>query len=143
MAQSSAVFLDTSGWIAFLNKDDEWHEKALLLMEDIHQSGRTLVTTDSVLAETGNGLARTPARKLFVASVRSFQSSLGCRIETVGPTLLEDALSLYEAAHDKTWGLIDCASFVLMKREGMQDAFTADRHFPAGGVQCASRVRLM
>ena len=47
MAQSSAVFLDTSWWIAFLNKDDEWHEKALLLMEDIHQSGRTLVTTEA------------------------------------------------------------------------------------------------
>ncbi|HLE87746.1 MAG TPA: hypothetical protein VI727_08795 [Candidatus Brocadiaceae bacterium] len=30
---------------------------------------------------------------------------------------------------DKEWGLVDCISFVVMKKHGIKDALAADDHF--------------
>jgi len=49
--------------------------------------------------------------------------------------LLEQASALYEARADKEWGLTDCASFVVMQREGITQALTADRHFQQAGFE--------
>jgi predicted nucleic acid-binding protein len=47
--------------------------------------------------------------------------------------LLQQALALYRARPDKDWGLTDCASFVLMRQEGLTEALTADIHFRQAG----------
>jgi uncharacterized protein len=40
------------------------------------------------------------------------------------------------AMFDKTWGLVDCASFVVMSERGVMEAFTTDRHFDQAGFAC-------
>jgi hypothetical protein len=40
---------------------------------------------------------------------------------------------MYASRPDKTWGLVDCASFVVMQDEGITEAFTNDRHFEQAG----------
>jgi hypothetical protein len=47
-----------------------------------------------------------------------------------------EALELYSKRSDKTWGLVDCASFVVMEKEGIDEAFTNDRHFVQAGLSC-------
>ena len=37
---------------------------------------------------------------------------------------------------DKTWGLVDCSSFLVMQDEGIADAFPTDRHFEQAGFNC-------
>jgi predicted nucleic acid-binding protein len=59
--------------------------------------------------------------KLFLGSPHS----LLVRIDHVR---FEDALALYERADDKYWGLVDCASFVVMRDLGCREALTSDRH---------------
>lgn len=54
----------------------------------------------------------------------------------VTPALMERALLLYSDRPDKAWGLVDCASFIVMKDEGITDAFTIDRHFEQAGFTC-------
>jgi predicted nucleic acid-binding protein len=49
---------------------------------------------------------------------------------------MERALQLYAERADKTWGLVDCASFVVMTEQGMTEAFTTDRHFEQAGFRC-------
>jgi predicted nucleic acid-binding protein len=49
---------------------------------------------------------------------------------------MERALKLYTERSDKTWGLVDCASFIVMSDEGSTEAFTADRHFEQAGYTC-------
>ncbi len=49
---------------------------------------------------------------------------------------MERALLLYSDRPDKAWGLVDCASFIVMKDEGITDAFTIDRHFEQAGFTC-------
>ena len=43
------------------------------------------------------------------------------------------ALALYRDRADKTWGMTDCISFVVMRDHNLSDALTADRHFAQAG----------
>lgn len=46
------AFVDTSAWCAVENEDDENHDTALLLLEEIIEGRYRLVTTNYVLDET-------------------------------------------------------------------------------------------
>lgn len=50
--------------------------------------------------------------------------------------IFREGISLYAERPDKTWGLVDCVSFAVMRRHAIQDAFTADRHFIQAGFTC-------
>jgi uncharacterized protein len=133
---SREVLLDTNGWFALLNSADSLHVRAVQTWQEIAQSGRLLVVTDWVIAETGNGLARRKRRHRFAEAVTQIQISAGTELVYVGPDLLERALHLYATHMDKAWGLVDCASFALMQERGITDAFTSDRHFQQAGFNC-------
>jgi predicted nucleic acid-binding protein len=135
MANRNTVFIDTSGWIATLNADDVLYGSARRQLVQLGVQRRSLVTTDWVLAETGNGLARTAARARFADAVRRFLESPHCRLVRVDAALFDRAMTLYSQMEDKSWGLVDCASFVVMQEEGIVDAFTSDRHFAQAGFQ--------
>jgi predicted nucleic acid-binding protein len=142
MTMSKGVFVDTSGWIALLNADDHLHGPAVQVLAQLGGDRTGLVTTDWVLAETGNGLARTPARRQLMRAVQTFQRSPQARLLRISGKLFQQALGLYHQSHDKTWGLIDCASFLVMRREGMVEALTADRHFQQAGFRCLLPVTI-
>lgn len=133
---SSTVFLDTNGWLALLNDDDFFHQVASQQWSELGRRRRLVVLTDWIIAETGNGLARTSARQRFVETALQMLNDSRVRVVPVTSTLLERALLLYSDRPDKTWGLVDCASFVVMKDQGMTDAFTTDRHFEQAGFRC-------
>jgi predicted nucleic acid-binding protein len=44
-------------------------------------------------------------------------------------------LDLYRERADKRWGLVDCASFLVMKDEQIVEAFTTDQHFEQAGFK--------
>jgi uncharacterized protein len=44
-----------------------------------------------------------------------------------------DALALYQARPDKAYSLTDCISMQAMRREGLTDVLTNDRHFTQEG----------
>ena len=136
MPSRDAVFLDTNGWIALLNADDQFHAQAAKQLRDFEAASRLLITTDWVLAETGNGLARVPARATFVRAAETFLASRNSRLVRVDAELFRDALAMYGRVGDKSWGLVDCASFIVMSREHIEDALTTDRHFVQAGFRC-------
>jgi hypothetical protein len=37
---------------------------------------------------------------------------------------------------DKTWGLVDCASFIVMQHAGVAEAFTKDKDLSQDGFKC-------
>lgn len=138
MSNSSPVFVDTSGWIALLNFDDTHHDLATSIAVEIAQHSRPLITTDWVLAESGNGLARSQLRSDFVRATRAFIASDNTlnQVFKIDERLRDLALELYEKVSDKTWGLVDCASFTVMEQLGVRDALTSDRHFHQAGFGC-------
>jgi predicted nucleic acid-binding protein len=130
-----AVFLDTNGWLAVLNASDSLHSTASAAWAALLDRGSRVVLTDWIVAETGNGLARSGARNSFAAAVQLIRASPHARLVPVTQPLFDRALDLFTRRADKTWGLIDCASFLVMEEQGISRAFTNDRHFEQAGFR--------
>jgi len=130
-----AVFLDTNGWLALMNASDQLHQRADTGWRDLGKRGYSIVLTDWVIAETGNGLAKTRARNHFSQIANLFVTNPRCRVVFITDGLLLRALDLYSARTDKHWGLVDCSSFLVMNDEKIAEALTNDHHFHQAGFR--------
>src|SRR5262245_58923517 len=72
MTPNNPVFFDTSGWIILLNHEEDDHLKAVEFVKQFARQRRTIVTTDWVFAETGNGLAKHRPRSKFANAVNDY-----------------------------------------------------------------------
>ena len=126
----TAVFADTSFYLALLSADDEHHERAVQLSVETR---RPVVVSEFVLLETGNSLSSLNQRRLFVDLLPHLRSDAAVRIIPASSELLQSGFDLYARRPDKEWSLTDAASFVVMKRLGITEAFTRDHHFNQAG----------
>ncbi len=126
----SEIFLDSSYVIALVNERDQYHEQAMKLAREL--GIQYLVTTDAVLLEVGNSLARSFKSKA-IAVIEEFLASDEVRVVSVDISLFQNGFDLYKAYQDKAWGLVDCISFIVMREYGIIDALTADTHFEQAG----------
>jgi predicted nucleic acid-binding protein len=130
------TFIDTLFVIALINRRDKYHEQADEMAE--LYDGQPLLTTDAILLEIGNAMAR--AFKPEAAQViEDFLTSEDVEVVRLTPELFERALALYKSRPDKEWGLVDCISFVVMQDAGVTDALTFDRHFAQAGFRALMR----
>jgi len=132
---ANSVFLDTSGWLALLNAADARHGKAQQIWRDIVLGKREIVITDWIVAETGNGLARFYAKSRLLDALDRIVKNPRGRLVYVDDELLRRSLERYGQYTDKHWGLVDCASFVVMEDRGISEAFTTDQHFEQAGFK--------
>ena len=128
----SKKFIDTSFIIGLINDKDQNYEKAQelapLYMRDY------LVTTDAVLLEIGNALSK-EFKFEAVEIFKILRNSNKTEVVEISPNLFEKGLELYEKYADKSWGLVDCISFVVMRERGITDALTCDKHFVQAGFR--------
>jgi predicted nucleic acid-binding protein len=129
----NALFLDTVGVLALLERSDQWHEAATRALAAPGVAGRPLVTTTLVLMECANAAARKPYRGRIAAMRREFRED-GSLIAPADAEL-EAAWDAYERGEAGQAGLIDHVSFVVMRRLGLTQAFTNDAHFRAAGFE--------
>ena len=61
---SGLTFVDASGWIALVNRNDGLHQQAARLFQQRLDEGRGFVTSSVVLLEVGNWLSPVPLRPL-------------------------------------------------------------------------------
>jgi predicted nucleic acid-binding protein len=126
------VFADTFFFLAILNRADVAHEQAIALSRNT----RLLrITTDWVITELADGLAKVQQRERFMDVYRHIQLSPAIRVVPASRALLEAGIALYAARPDKDWSLTDCISFVVMRDDGLTDALTADHHFEQAGFK--------
>lgn len=130
------TFVDSLFIIALVNRRDQYHRQASALSVSLR--GEPLLTTDAILLEIGNGLARS-YKKEAVAILEELRTADELKIVHLTPDLFERAFHLYKTRQDKEWGLVDCVSFVVMKDEGVQSALTFDRHFRQAGFETLMR----
>lgn len=133
---SNKVFVDTLFVVALINQRDAYHAKASELA-DLYD-GQPLLTTDVVLLEIGNALARN-FKQQAIEVIDSFLTSSEVEIVRLTPQLFEQAYLLYKRYQDKEWGLLDCVSFVVMREAGIRNALTFDQHFVQAGFQALMR----
>lgn len=130
------IFVDTLFIVALINKKDQYHQKALELAKQFEYS--SLVITDAIFLEIGNALSgnyKTEAAEI----IETFLDSDEVEIIHFNSNLFEEALSLYKQYQDKSWGLVDCISFVVMKQNQINQALTFDKHFVQAGFQTLMR----
>ncbi len=124
------MFLDTSYLGALFMKSDHWHSAAC---DWVNRLKPPLITTDYVLLELADGLARPAWRATFGRILESLQTNPHVRIVPQSRQLFERGLTLYKSRGDKGWSLTDCLSFTVMQDVGCTEALTADLHFAQAG----------
>ena len=124
------VFADTSFYVAAVNPRDSLHSLATDKSRTLHGD---IITTEHVLIEVGNWLARSGDRKVFLELMKEIGVDRRTKVVPGGSILFERGLDLYAHRPDKDWSLTDCISFVVMREHGLIDALTADHHFEQAG----------
>lgn len=130
-----AIFIDTSYILALVNKADKYHTLAKEVSTQIQPP---FLTTEAVLTEVGNALAKPSMRLLGVQTLQRLRQDTNLEVISVEHGLFERAITLYQSRMDKEWGLTDCISFAVMQERNLHLVLTADHHFEQAGF-----VRLM
>ncbi|HKC65470.1 MAG TPA: PIN domain-containing protein [Pyrinomonadaceae bacterium] len=126
----SRIFVDTSFVLALINERDQYHDQAESLSHKFENS--LLITTDAVLLEIGNAMAK-DFREEAVAIIKLLRSSKKIEVVETAGRLFEKGLEFYEKFSDKRWSLVDYISFVLMKENSVTEALTFDEDFMQAG----------
>jgi predicted nucleic acid-binding protein len=125
------VFVDTSALLALLDEDDRFHREAAETLRAIGPAAE-LVTHNYVHVEA-LALAR---RRLGGAAVSRLVNELLPRLATIW---VDEALHAVALAAVRTGmgsiSLVDRASFEVMRREGIDQAFAFDADFEAQGFR--------
>lgn len=127
------IFVDTSAWLALINKTDLLHAKAKTIRDHLIESHSNLLLTDYILVEIANTFSRIPYRKTAIELISFIRFSENTQVIGIDDNFFQKALELYSERLDKEWSLTDCASFVVMKAMGLTEAFTSDHHFEQAG----------
>jgi len=126
-----SVFLDTSALYAFLDHRDADHQAAVAAFASLRDERR--VVHNYVIVET-EAIVR--ARLGVVASSR-FHAELVpvLDIEWVTADLHDVALAALRTAGRRELSLVDCVSFEVMRRRGIEAAFAFDDDFVTAGFR--------
>jgi predicted nucleic acid-binding protein len=129
-----SVFVDTSAFFAVLDADDENHDAAKQVWEDLLAQEAVLICSNYVLVET---LALVQ-RRLGIPAARTFQEDIVpvLKVEWVDETIHQVGIASVLAAARKELSLVDCVSFEIMRRLGIKAAFVFDDHFDEQGFEC-------
>ncbi len=130
------LFIDTLFIVALVNRRDQYHRQALDLADQYDEW--PLLTTDAVLLEVGNALARNHKQEA-IAIIERLLVAAEMQIVRMTPDLFARAFAIYKQHQDKSWGLVDCVSFVAMREARVNRALTFDRHFVQAGFDCLMR----
>lgn len=127
------IFLDASYAIALSSLTDQYHLKAETIAERLEAEGTRLITTQAVILEIGNALAKLRYRKAAIELLNSLENDASIEIVPFTDKLYKRAFKFYKERLDKEWGLTDCVSFVVMKDYKLTEVLTADEHFEQAG----------
>jgi predicted nucleic acid-binding protein len=130
------VFVDTSALLAVLDAGDANHKVAKKIWKELLSRESVLVCSNYVLVEA-----------LAIAQHRFGLEAVKILNDSIMPVLTVEWVD--EAIHEagmlglitsmrRKLSLVDCISFVIMRRLGIESAFAFDPHFKEQGFHCIS-----
>jgi len=124
-------YIDTSAILAILDADDEYHIKAKQQWTNLVLAEATLVCSDYILVES---LALLQHR-IGLMAVKVFHEDIFplLTIQWVDESIYQAGIASALVAGRKDLSFVDCVSFEVMRRLGIQSAFTFDKHFKEQG----------
>jgi predicted nucleic acid-binding protein len=122
-----SILVDTGAWYALADKSDRHYEQARAFYKK-QTAAASFLTTDLIVAETwtllGAHLGR-PAAMAFWGMLRETRLP----VLTPEPADLEAAWHIAQVCSDQGFSFVDCTTFALMERQGIDRAFAFDAHF--------------
>ncbi|TAN42085.1 MAG: PIN domain-containing protein [Nitrospirae bacterium] len=127
------IFIDTSGFIAVLDADDDMHVRAKGVWIKMISDRMNFITNNYILVETF-ALVRS---RLGIDAVRALQEDILplVHVEWVDEISHKMGVSALLAAGRKKLSLVDCVSFETMRKLALKNVFTFDRHFKEQGFK--------
>ena len=123
------VFVDDSAWLAITNRKDRNRGEAVRIFQRLLRTSSALVTTTWTAYEA---LTIVKFRLGFSQADRLWQritSRTVVELVAIDEGIEREALELFWRFQDKTWGVVDCSSLVVMEAVGSRSAFAYDGHF--------------
>lgn len=130
------VFVDTYAFLGWINPNDSAYPSVSAYLAGYR--GR-FVTTDWILMEVADALAKSPHRPIVVQFIWKLRQDPDFDIVDTTGAMYQAGWSLFESYTDKDWSLTDCISFAVMRARNLGDALTADRHFVQAGFRAVFR----
>ena len=131
------IFIDTSGFLALLDADDDFHVAAAKKWHLLFEERFEIVTTDYVRLESWSLIQR----RMGPRGVLTFQDDILpiCHIHFVNESGFQHAVTQWRIDCRKQLSLVDLTSFDCMRRLHIKEALTFDRHFLEQGFQITTR----
>ncbi|MDO8673144.1 MAG: PIN domain-containing protein [Dehalococcoidia bacterium] len=128
------VFIDTSAFCALINAKDVNHDAASGAWQVLGEQGEMLCTSNYVLVETIAVLTR----QLGLEALRDFHIRFVPVLEVhwIDEPIHRLAMAALLTAGRRQLSLVDCTSFEVMRRLGLETAFVFDPHFGEQGFSC-------
>ncbi|MBZ5626874.1 MAG: nucleic acid-binding protein [Acidobacteriia bacterium] len=128
------VFADTFYWIALTLPGDASYARAQQVTDDI-------VTTEEVLTEYLTFFCAAPERlrPQVAMNVQAMLSDPTVRSIPQSHDSFLTGFDLYLNRPDKGYSLVDCISMQTMRKEGLNEVLTNDRHFEQEGFRAVFR----
>lgn len=129
------IFADTAGWGHLLDSAQDYHSLASEIYRSARLRGCRFITTSYVIVELA-ALLHSPLhvpRPMSVDLLTRLKTSPWVEIIHVDAGLDEQGWQLFSQRLDKSWSLVDCVSFIVMRQYGISEALTTDHHFEQAG----------
>jgi len=134
-----SAFVDTSALYATLVATEDSHRETRSAFAKLLDEGRTLWVTSYVLVESiallQYRIGLDPVRDLdrYIVPLLT--------VEAVAHELHRAGMERVIREDRRHLSLVDCVSFEFMRRRGLRDAFTLDRHFAEAGYRLIPRSK--
>lgn len=133
-AARSAIYVDTSAWLAVNDPRDNLHEAAAVFYrEDALKKFRTLVTSNLVVAETHAGLIKARGMNVAFRFLELLKASSRVSVIYCTRELEMEGVRILAKYGDQRFSLCDAVSFAVMKDNNIKEVFSFDRHFETAG----------
>lgn len=114
------IFAGSSAYIAYYNKRDKNHGKAVSLVRRIRdrEFGPTIIYTPDYLFDeiTTAILVLTKDKDLAIKIGESIRTSKITKIVKVDEGIFDRAWEIFKQYKDKRWSFTDCTSFAIMEK---------------------------
>jgi predicted nucleic acid-binding protein len=129
------VFVDTSAFLPILNSNDVDHVAAGQTWSWLKGERSRLFSTNYILLESFALIQN----RLGMAAVEDFQESIVplLEVEWIDENLHEAGVVALLTADRRRLSLVDCTSFIIMRRLNLNVVFAFDRHFEEQGFTLA------
>lgn len=131
------IFIDTSAFIALYLADDDFHLEAVRWLKKA-EGKVAFWTTNFVLDEVYTFIRSIRGKDASVvfAEYLSTNSEI-VKVKRVSLEEEKEAFNLFKRLDLKGLSFTDCTSFAAMKRLGLKQAFSFDKHFKRAGFGMA------